>query len=128
MMETEAKEKRKRRVKREEGLSRANRIAERERGGGRCHGWIPVDYDRNNGIRIIRFMRTDDTYNRPIIITLGKELQWRLKVRWKMCVNRSRSGIRASRDASLETIEGGKEQFYCERGIRIVYKIIYKTL
>lgn len=97
MMETEAKEKRKRRVKREEGPSRANRIAERERGGGRCHGWIPVDYDRNNGIRIIRFMRTDDTYNRPIIITLGKELQWRLKVRWKMCVNRSRSGIRASR-------------------------------
>lgn len=81
MMETEAKEKRKRRVKREEGPSRANRIAERERGRGRCHGWIPVDYDRNNGIRIIRFMRTDDTYNRPIIITLGKELQWRLKVR-----------------------------------------------
>lgn len=32
MMETEAKEKRKRRVKREEGPSRANRIA--ERGGG----------------------------------------------------------------------------------------------
>lgn len=32
MMETEAKEKRKRRVKREEGPSRANRIAERERG------------------------------------------------------------------------------------------------
>lgn len=22
----------------------------------------------------------------------------------------------------------GQEQFYCERGIRIVYKIIYKTL
>lgn len=111
MMETEAKEKRKRRVKREEGPSRANRIAERERRGGRCHGWIPVDYDRNNGIRIIRFMRTDDTYNRPIIITLGKELQWRLKVRWKMCVNRSRSGIRASRDASLETIEEDKNNF-----------------
>lgn len=33
MMETEAKEKRKRRVKREEGPSRANRIAEREREG-----------------------------------------------------------------------------------------------
>lgn len=24
------------------------------------HAWIPVDYDRNNGIRIIRFMLTDD--------------------------------------------------------------------
>lgn len=66
-------------------------------------------------------MRTDDTYNRPIIITLGKELQWRLKVRWKVCVNRSRSGIRASRarDASLETIgetiEGDKNNFIDEK-------------
>lgn len=81
-METEAKERRKRRVKREEGPSRANRIAGREREGrreGRCHGWIPVDYDRNNGIRIIRFMRTDDTYNRPIIITLGKGITMAIK-------------------------------------------------
>lgn len=63
MMETEAKEKRKRRVKKGRGAffaSESNR-GERREGGrrgegrkGKCHGWIPVDYDRNNGIRIIK--------------------------------------------------------------------------
>lgn len=74
MMETEAKEKRKRRVKKGRGAffaSESNRGERRREGGrkGRCHGWIPVDYDRNNGIRIIkiyasgRYLQPSNYYN-----------------------------------------------------------------
>lgn len=66
-------------------------------------------------------MRADDTYNRPIIITLGKELQWRLNtIRW----NRVREPEFSSSefDHPNRTILLLGNEFLQ----RIVYKIVYK--